>query len=66
MGKKILFALAVILSLMYLASAITGSIGSAKMILRAKPGEEIGRSILVRNVNDSSNSNGDSLGNTGR
>ena len=52
MGKKILFALAVILSLMYLASAITGSIGSAKMILRAKPGEEIGRSILVRNVND--------------
>ena len=34
------------------ASAITGSIGNARMILRLEKGETIEKSILVKNVND--------------
>ena len=33
-------------------SAITGSIGNARMILRAETGDEIEKYVLVKNVND--------------
>ncbi len=55
--QNITYALGIILALMIIlnaahVSAITGSIGSARMTLRAEVGEEVERSILVRNVND--------------
>ena len=52
MGKKILIAFLMVIVLLATVSAITGSIGSARMILRASPEEVVERSILVRNVND--------------
>ena len=53
--KKVLgviLLLTVILSSINFASAITGSIGNARMILRPDVGEQIEKYILVKNVND--------------
>ncbi len=53
--KKILcisLAVIIIISLISSVFAITGSIGNARMILRAKTGDVIEKSILVRNIND--------------
>lgn len=52
--KKIfgaLLLLTVLVSISF-SSAITGSIGNARMILRVTEGDTIERSILVKNVND--------------
>lgn len=48
---SILF-LTILFSSFALAAALTGSIGNAKMILRAETGDTIERTILVQNVND--------------
>ncbi len=56
MGNKqvlsIVFSVVLLLSFVSGVYAITGSIGNAKMILRPDVGEEVRRSILVKNVND--------------
>lgn len=56
MGNKqilsIVFSVVLLLSFVSSVYAITGSIGNAKMILRPEVGEEVRRSILVKNVND--------------
>jgi len=49
---SIIFSVVLLLSLVSGVYAITGSIGNAKMILRAETGETVERSILVKNVND--------------
>jgi len=55
MGKKnklIFLSLLMMFILIGDVLAITGSIGNARMVLRAKTGEEIEKYILVKNVND--------------
>lgn len=54
MKKKIVSVLAVFIVLMFLGEvlAITGSIGNARMILRAKTGDKIEKYVLVKNIND--------------
>ena len=55
MGKKIfsiLIAFALIAFFISSAYAITGSIGNARMILRASVGDNIEKYILVKNVNN--------------
>jgi len=54
MGKKISIVMAFALAVFFISSAyaITGSIGNARMILRASVGDEIEKYILVKNVND--------------
>ena len=49
---SIFFSVVLLLSFVSSVDAITGSIGNAKMILRPDVGEEVRRSILVKNVND--------------
>jgi len=51
--KSIFFLLvaAILVSLPF-TSAITASIGNSRMVLRVGPGENIEKSILVRNIND--------------
>ena len=49
---RFLFLILVLVISLPFVSAITGSIGNAKMILREDAGKEIIKSILVRNVND--------------
>lgn len=51
-SKKIISCLLMSLIFVSFASAITGTIGNARMILRLEQGEEIERYILVRNVNN--------------
>lgn len=54
-NKKIgipLISIILFVGLIYIASAITGSIGNSRMVLRLAPGETIDRYILVKNVND--------------
>lgn len=46
------FALLIVVSLIYSSSALTASIGNSRMVLRVAPGQSIGRSILVQNVNN--------------
>lgn len=55
MGIKSIIIISIFLILLVsisFVSAITGSIGNARMILRAETGDTIERSILVKNVND--------------
>jgi len=55
MVKKIIFVFLaglLILNIMSSVYGITGAIGNARMVLRAKTGDKIEKSILVRNVND--------------
>jgi len=55
MDKKIIlgaFSILVVIILVSNILAITGSIGNARMILRADKGDEIEKYILVKNVND--------------
>jgi len=47
----VLLLLIVLVSISF-SSAITGSIGNARMILRVTEGDTIERSVLVKNVND--------------
>lgn len=49
--KTIILSFALILISLALVSAITGSIGNARMILQVTPGQTIQKSILVKNVN---------------
>jgi Na+-transporting methylmalonyl-CoA/oxaloacetate decarboxylase gamma subunit len=51
-NKKIAGSLFVFLILISSVYAITGSIGNAKMILRAETGDEIEKYVLVKNVNN--------------
>ncbi len=51
-NKKQVYALIFIFLQVTLITAITGSIGNARMILRGEVGDEIQKSILVKNVND--------------
>jgi len=54
--KKSVFVVVGILMILIVfgsfASALTASIGNAKMIVRANPGDEVRKSILVKNTND--------------
>ncbi len=53
--KRLVFSLivlSIVLSSVYFASALTATVGNAKMVLRMEVGETLERSILVRNVND--------------
>jgi hypothetical protein len=50
--KKGIFGIILLLVFLSSVSAITGSIGNARMILRVDQGDVIERSILVKNVND--------------
>jgi len=55
MFKKLTVFLAVLLVSLFVVSfvsAITGSIGNARMVLRVNVGDKIEKSILVKNVND--------------
>ena len=47
-----LFILSIVLNSIYFASALTATVGNARMVLRMEVGETLERSILVRNVND--------------
>ncbi len=53
-SKRELYSILFILILLLIAnvSAITGSIGNARMVLRVNQGDEIDKCILVKNVND--------------
>jgi hypothetical protein len=54
MGKKILLLTSMIVLVLLLVnvSAITGSLGNSRMILRVEPGEVIERHLLIKNVNE--------------
>ena len=52
LGVYGILSLLLIVSLISNVSAITASIGSARMILYPSTGESVERSILVKNVND--------------
>lgn len=51
-GVVILFFVLVSISLISYASAITGSIGNARMVLRVETGDTVEKYILVKNIND--------------
>ena len=52
MSKKILITALVFIFLLTTVTAITGSIGNSRMVLRLDPNEEIEKYILVKNIND--------------
>ena len=54
-GRRLLlivFIFLIILIMLEFVSAITGSIGNARIIIKTKPGEIVEKYILIRNVND--------------
>jgi hypothetical protein len=52
--KKILPILLLVLLSLSLVAAITGTIGNARMVLRAQTGDTLEKTILVRNTNNES------------
>jgi hypothetical protein len=51
-GKNICLILLVVVLTLSVASAITGSLGNSRVVLRLEPGETVEKYVLIKNVND--------------